>query len=137
MSKLTPVVLEKDTVIPLYQRTNTYEIRESDLKKLIDINKKILEEFLDWAESSDHVTRYNPSEYEYDFDIQPQDKKYIERIKVPKPFVDIFRAALKIAQKNMKKDKECITLRIWFTPDFLHEYKVYEIGLPDSKRNNT
>lgn len=118
------VIMNGDDIVELHPRPLTYEIREETIEKNIpNINSDIISQFIDWAEDSEFVTRYHPFEFEYDFDIQHTDSKYIERLGVPNEFKVFFEAAIKHAKIKENNDK-CLTLRFVITKSFLEKHKV-------------
>jgi len=122
---LVNISLQGDIVVPLYPRSETYEMNPYDLETIIpDLDRKQIENFISWAEKSDYVSRFHPFEFEYDFDIQKHDPKYMERLKVPEKFKPVFQAAIKLALS--KENDSCLTLRFYFPQSFLNKYEVYK-----------
>jgi len=123
--KPVEICVSGDTVVALYPR-NCYEIQEKDLiDKIPDLNSEIIQEFINWAENNDYINRYHPFEYEYEFSIEPQDSKYIERIGVPNNFRVFFEAAIKHAKKIFEEEgRSSYSLGFFFTKEFLDNYNV-------------
>jgi len=119
------ICVSGDTVVSLYPR-NCFEVHEKDLiKNIPDINGDIISSFIEWAENSDFVVRYHPFEYEYEFSIEPQDSKYMERLEIPEKFRVFFTAAIKHAKKLFEEEgRTSYSLGFFFTKDFLTKYQV-------------